>query len=101
MLPLLSPIVCAARLRKERSYRVMGRFIQESGVDEAWCACMFVDSIDHTCDEASAAPMKSDSNPESPSIGETVQECHKMLLKLHRYTESEIITSCSMVMDKR
>jgi hypothetical protein len=79
----------------------MDRFIVQSGVDEDWWGLVFVDCIDEYYDEASAAPMEMDSDPDSPFIGKTPQECHQLLLKLRDDTESEIIPDHFIIMDER
>ncbi|PKY06705.1 hypothetical protein P168DRAFT_288619 [Aspergillus campestris IBT 28561] len=94
----LFPVVCAAPLSKE----VMDRFIEQNDdVDEdEWCL-VFVDSIDNYYDEPSRAPIENDSNPNSPFIGKTPQECHQLLLKLVENTESEIMPSYFAILDER
>jgi len=78
----------------------MGRCIEENGVDEEDWGLVFVDSIDGYYDEASTLPTEADSNPNSPFIGKSPQECHQLLL-LHEDTESEIITGTFAIMDER
>ncbi|KAG9671529.1 hypothetical protein KCU99_g4778, partial [Aureobasidium melanogenum] len=93
----MHPVVCAAQLTKE----VMDRFIVNSGFEEDWWECVFVDSISHCYDEISETPVESDSDPNSPFIGKTPEECHRLLLKLREDTESEISTDFFMIMDEK
>lgn len=79
----------------------MNRFIEENGLDEDLWSFVFVDSIDDYYDEISEAPWEVESDPNSPFIGKTPQECHQLLLKLREDTESEIITDFFIIMDKR
>lgn len=79
----------------------MDRFITNSGFEEEWWECVFVDSTSHCYDDISETPVESDSDPNSPFIGKTPQECHQMLLKLRDETESEITTDFFMIMDER
>jgi hypothetical protein len=79
----------------------MDRFIEDNGVDEDNWRFVFVDSIDDYYDEASEAPMEDGSNLNSPFIGKTPEECHQLLLKLHEYTESEMMTDVFAIMDER
>jgi hypothetical protein len=79
----------------------MDRFIEENGVDEDELDIVFVDSIDDYYYEASKAPREDGSDPSSPFIGKTPQECHQLLLKLRKDTESEIITDIFAIMDER
>ncbi|KAH0037863.1 hypothetical protein KCU78_g1593, partial [Aureobasidium melanogenum] len=95
----LHPVVCAAQLTKE--WQVMDRFIVDSGYEEDWWECVFVDSISHCYDEISETPVESDSDPNSPFIGKTPEECHRLLLKLREDTESEIPTDFFMIMDEK
>ncbi|EMD94359.1 hypothetical protein COCC4DRAFT_163157 [Bipolaris maydis ATCC 48331] len=94
---LLFPVVCAAPLPKE----VMDRFIEDNGVDADNWRLVFVDSIDDYYDKASEAPMEHGSNPNSPFIGKTPQECHQLLLKLREDTGSKIMTDVFAIMDER
>jgi len=79
----------------------MDRWITDSESEEDWWAFVFIDCLDEYYDEESAAPMESDSDPNSPSIGKTIQECHQLLLKLREDTESEIIPDFFIIMDER
>jgi len=79
----------------------MDRWIIQSECEEDWWAFVFVDCLDEYYDEESAAPMKTDSDPNSSFIGKTTQECHQSLLKLREDTESEIIPDFFIVMDER
>ena len=79
----------------------MDRFITNSGFEEEWWECVFVDSISHGYDNISETPVESESDPNSPFIRKTPQECHQMLLKLRDETESEITTDFFMIMDER
>ena len=79
----------------------MDRFIEQKGVDEDEWNLVFVDSLDDYYDEASEAPIKDESSPNSPFIGKTPQECHQLLLKLLKDTESEIMTDYFAIMDER
>lgn len=62
----------------------MNRFIEENGVDEYEWKLVFVDSIDDYYDKASEAPREVESDPNSPFIPKTPQECYQLLLKLTR-----------------
>ena len=62
---------------------------------------VFVDSVDDYYDEASGVPGQDGSDPNSPFIGKTPQECHELLLKLREDTESEIFTDLFAIMDER
>lgn len=79
----------------------MNRFIEQRGVDEDKWWLVFVDRIDDYYDEASEAPIEDNSNPNSPFIGKTPQECHQLLLKLLEDTESEILANYFAIMDER
>lgn len=110
----LFPVVCAAPLSKEvrlplpslgsilTPLQVMDRFIERNGdVNEDDRSLVFVDSIDEYYNEPSQAPIENDSNPNSPFIGKTPQECHQLLLKLVENTESEIMPSYFAILDER
>lgn len=79
----------------------MNRFIYENGVDEDDWKLVLVDSIGDYYDEPSLAPMEDDSDPNSPFIGKTPQECHRLLLKLRNDTESKIMPDFFVIMDER
>ena len=79
----------------------MNRFIEQTDLDEDEWYLVFVDSIDDYYDEASEAPIKDDSNLNSPFIGKTPEECHQLLLKLLEDTESDIMTNYFAIMDER
>jgi hypothetical protein len=79
----------------------MDRFIEDNGVDEDNWTFVFVDSIDDYYDKASETPIEDGSDPNSPFIGKTPQECHQLLLKLREDTESEIMTNFFAIMDER
>jgi hypothetical protein len=79
----------------------MDRFIEYNGVDEDNWTFVFVDSIDDYYDKASETPIEDGSDPNSPFIGKTPQECHQLLLKLREDTESEIMTNFFAIMDER
>ncbi|KAH0370211.1 hypothetical protein KCU65_g2635, partial [Aureobasidium melanogenum] len=96
-MPMQHPVVCAAALTDE----VMNRFIEDNDIDEDNWDFVFVDSIDKYYDEPSFAPVEGPSNPNSPFIGKTPEECHKLLLKLCEDTESELLHMYFMVMDER
>lgn len=80
----------------------MNRLLVYSGIDEEdeW-DFVFVDSINHYYDKPSAVPVEAHSNPNSPFISKTPEECSQMLLKLQRDTESEIMPHYFMIMDER
>lgn len=79
----------------------MDHFIEENGVDEDEWNFVSVDSIYDYYKEASETPMEVGSDPSSPFIGKTPQECHPLLLKLREDTESEVMTDFFAIMDKR
>jgi hypothetical protein len=79
----------------------MDRFIEENDIEKDHWNLVFVDSIDDYYDEASEAPVENESNPDSPFIGKTPQECHQLLSKLVEDTESEIMTEYFAIMDER
>ncbi|KAG9693758.1 hypothetical protein KCU95_g6221, partial [Aureobasidium melanogenum] len=96
-MPMQYPIVCAAALTEE----VMNRFIEDNDMDEDEWNFVFVDSIDECYDEPSFAPVEGPSNPNSPFIGKSPEECHKLLLKLCEDTESELLHRYFAIMDER
>jgi hypothetical protein len=80
----------------------MDRFIEHNDdVDEDNWNFVFVDSIEDYYDEPSEAPIEHGSNPNSPFIGKTPQECYQLLLKLREDTESEIIPYMFAIIDER
>jgi hypothetical protein len=80
----------------------MDRFIEQNDdVDEDNWHFVFVDSIEDYYDEPSEAPIEHGSNPNSPFIGKTPQECYQLLLKLREDTESEIIPYMFAIIDER
>ena len=79
----------------------MNCFIEQNNIDKDKWDLVFVDSIDYYYNEASEAPIEDESSPNSPFIGKTPQECHQLLLKLLKDTESEIMTNYFAIMDKR
>ncbi|KAJ5151965.1 hypothetical protein N7492_010260 [Penicillium capsulatum] len=80
---------------------VLTRFIEESDLDEDHWNLVFVDSIDDYYYKVSEAPVEDDSDPDSPFIGKTPQECHQLLLKLVEDTDSEIMPQYFAIMDER
>jgi hypothetical protein len=62
---------------------------------------VLVDSIDDYYDKPSEVPAEDGSDPNSPYIGKTPQECHQLLLKLREDTESEIFTEFFAIIDQR
>ncbi|KAG9738852.1 hypothetical protein KCU73_g9626, partial [Aureobasidium melanogenum] len=96
-MPMQFPVVCAAPLTEE----VMNRFIEDNDTDEEAWNFVFVDSIDEYYNEPSFAPVKGSSNPDSPFIGKTPEECHQLLLKCCEDTESESLHWYFMIMDER
>ena len=76
-------------------------FIKETRDEEEMWNIVFVDSIDDYYDETSGVPGEDGSDPNSPFIGKTPQECHQLLLKLRDDTESEIFTDLFAIMDER
>ena len=115
----LFPVVCAAPLSKEvtsaifpppypwlntnpwRGLQVMNRFIEENDVDDSQWNLVFVDSIDDCYNETSEAPVEEESDPNSPFIGKTPEECRRLLCKLQEDTESEIMPDLFVIMDER
>lgn len=81
--------------------QVMNRFIEDNDVDEDNWNFVFVDSIDEYYDEPSLVPVQGPSNPDSPFIGKSPQECHQLLAKLCADTESELLIHQFMIMDER
>lgn len=79
----------------------MNRFIEDNDMDDDDWNFVFVDSIDKKYDEPSLAPVEGPSDPNSPFIGKTPQECHELLLKLCEDTESELLHWYFMIMDER
>jgi hypothetical protein len=79
----------------------MDRFIRENGVDDEDWNMVFVDCLDNYYDEPSMIPMDADSDPESPFLHKTPEECFKLLSKLREDTESEITPSIFAIMDER
>lgn len=82
----------------------MERYIES--VDEDEWSLAFVDSIDDyyremTDREKAKEPAAFDSNPKSPFIGKTPEECHQLLMKLKADTDSEIFTDYFAIMDER
>lgn len=82
--------------------QIMNRLLMDSDIDEEddW-NFVFVDTINHCYDKPSAVPVEAQSNPNSPFISKTPEECSQMLLKLQEDTESEIIPHYFMIMDER
>lgn len=74
----------------------MARYIESIDQDD-W-ELVFVDSIDDCYDEELDA---FDSDPNSPFIGKTPEECHQLLLKLCADTQSDLMTSPFAIMDER
>lgn len=61
-----------------------------------------MDSIDdYYDDEPSSTPTEADSASDSPFIGQTPQECHRLLVKLRDDTESEIMPDFFAILDER
>ncbi|KAJ5273145.1 hypothetical protein N7478_008270 [Penicillium angulare] len=79
----------------------MDRFIEKNNIDKDQWNLIFVDSIDDYYDEASEAPVEDESSLNSPFAGKTPQECHQLLSKLVKDTESEIMTEYFAIMDER
>ncbi|KAI5198001.1 hypothetical protein E4T39_07007 [Aureobasidium subglaciale] len=92
------PIVCAASLDQD----IMNRLLIDSDIDkeDIW-DFVFVDSINYCYDEPSTVPVEVNSNPDSPFISKTPDECSQMLFKLHEDTKSKIIPHYFMIMDER
>jgi hypothetical protein len=82
-------------------HQIMDRFIEANDVDDDEWNVVFVDCVDNYYDERSWAPVEDDSDPDSPFIGKTPQECHQLLMKLRKDTESEIDTNMFVIMDER
>jgi len=80
----------------------MNRLLTDSGIEEeeTW-DFVFVDSIEHCYNKLSTVPVKANSNPNSPFISKTPEECSQLLLKLREDTDSEIIPHYFMIMDER
>ncbi|KAH0153336.1 hypothetical protein KCU67_g9515, partial [Aureobasidium melanogenum] len=79
----------------------MNRFIDDNDFDMDYWNFVFVDSLDECYSEPSLAPVKGPSNPNSPFIGKTPEECSQMLVKLSQDTGSEIIPLHSIILDDR
>ena len=77
----------------------MDRLLEESGADEDG-SLVFVDCLDNYYDEASEIPVD-DCDPSSPFIGKTPDECYRLLIKLRKDTESEIMIYQFAIMDER
>ena len=82
--------------------QVMNRLLIDSDIHEedTW-DFVFVDRIDHCYDQPSTYPVEAQSNPNSPFISKTPEECSQLLLKLCEDTDSEIIPHYCMIMDER
>jgi hypothetical protein len=79
----------------------MTRFIEQNDVEKEHWNMVFIDSSNTYYDEVSQVPIEHDSNPQSPYIGKTPEECHVMLVKLCEDTGSEITTYYFAIMDER
>ena len=82
----------------------MARWIES--VDEDDYELAFVDSINDyyretTAREKAEEPIAFDTDPNSPFIEKTPEECHQLLLKLKADTESEIFTEYFAIVDER
>jgi hypothetical protein len=79
----------------------MDRFIRENGVDDDDWDMVFVDCLDNYYDEPSMIPTDTDSDPDSPFLHKTPEECFQLLTKLREDTESEITPGIFAIMDER
>lgn len=80
----------------------MNRFLEASGIaDDKNLPFAFVDSIDDYYDGPSEVPIIVSSNPDSPFINKTPEECSQLLLQLCENTESEMIPHYFIIMDER
>jgi hypothetical protein len=79
----------------------MDHFIEENGVDDEVWMLVFVDCLDNYYDEPSMIPTDADSDPDSPFLNKSPEECFKLLHKLREDTESEILTNIFAIMDER
>ncbi|KEQ70034.1 hypothetical protein M436DRAFT_54942, partial [Aureobasidium namibiae CBS 147.97] len=62
---------------------------------------VFVDRIDHCYDKPSAVPVEAQSDPDSPFVSKTPEQCSQMLLRLREDTDSEIVPYYVMIMVER
>jgi hypothetical protein len=79
----------------------MDRFIEENEVDDEVWVLVFVDCLDNYYDEPSMVPTDADSDPDSPFLNKSPEECFKLLHKLREDTESEIATDLFVIVDER
>lgn len=77
----------------------MDRLLEESGADEDK-SLVFVDCLDNYYDEASEIPVD-ECDPNSPFVGKTPEDCYRLLIKLRKDTESEIMIYQFAIMDER
>jgi len=80
----------------------MNRLLVDSDIDEEedW-NFMFVDNISQYYSTPSTVPVTAPSDPCSPFISKTPEECARLLLELREDTKSEIIPHHFMMMDER
>ena len=69
----------------------MSRFIEISDLDDNHCNLVFIERIDEHYYKESMMPIEDDSDPNSPFIGKTSEECHQLLARLEE-AESENLT---------
>jgi hypothetical protein len=79
----------------------MTRFIEQNDVEKEYWNMVFIDSSNTYYDKVSQAPIEHDSNPQSPYIGKTPEQCHAMLVKLCEDTEFELLTYYFAIMDEQ
>jgi hypothetical protein len=70
-------------------------------VDKAAWNMMLVDAIDKGFSGIATVPTENDSNPDSPFIGESPEECYQLLVKLRKDTKSEVDIERFVIMDER
>jgi hypothetical protein len=79
----------------------MTRFIEQNDVEKEHWNMVFIDDSNTYYDKVSQAPIEHDSNPQSPYIGKTPEQCHAMLVKLCKDTGSQLLTYYFAIMDER
>jgi hypothetical protein len=79
----------------------MTRFIEQNDVEKEYWNMVFIDSSNTYYDKVSQAPIEHDSNPQSPYIGKTPEQCHAMLVKLCEDTAFELLTYYFAIMDEQ
>jgi hypothetical protein len=79
----------------------MTGFIEQNDVEKEHWNMVFIDSINTYYDKVSQTPIEHDSNPQSPYIGKTPEECHTILEKLCADSGSELLTYYFAIMDER